>query len=198
MGQIFQVSWQIQNRSFSEFIIVAILNTCGLLILGIDYALLLGLLGALLNIIPYLGGMLAMLMFTLVALVTKEPIYMIYVVMLYATIQLIDNNYIVPRIVGSKVKLNALTSLLTVILGAALWGIPGMFLSIPITAIVKLLLDHSPGLQPWGFLLGDTSAAQPVIEVKSSVSEQAHATPVLSPSLRLKRRRPFKEFWPPK
>jgi len=141
---------------FVEFIIVAILNSAGLLLLGIDYAILLGIIGALLNIIPYLGGIIGVVLFMIVALVTKTPVYVVYVIALYSVIQFIDNNYIVPKIIGSKVKLNALISLIAVIAGAALWGIPGMFLSIPLTAIFKLIFDRVESLKPWGFLLGDS------------------------------------------
>ena len=141
---------------FAEFAIVAVLNTLGLLVLGMQYAILLGILGALLNIIPYLGGIIAMALFAAIALVTKSPVYVLYVITLYSLIQFIDNNYIVPKVVGSKVKLNALISIIAVIAGAALWGIPGMFLSIPLTAVVKLILDRIEPWKPWGFLLGDT------------------------------------------
>ena len=139
-----------------EFVLVAILNIVALLILGIDYAVVLGILGALLNIIPYLGGIISVALFMLVAFVTKSPAYVLYVVMAYTLIQFIDNNYIVPKIVASKVKINALFSIIVVIAGNALWGIPGMFLSIPLLAIVKLIFDHIESLKPWGFLLGDT------------------------------------------
>lgn len=142
---------------FFELAIVGVLNSIGLLILGIQYAILLGLCGALLNIIPYLGGVITMGIFMIIALVTKSPVYMLYVVALYAFIQFIDNNFLVPKVVGSKVKLNALISLLVVILGAAIWGIHGMFLSIPLTAILKLIFDRIDSLKPWGFLLGDNS-----------------------------------------
>lgn len=139
---------------FTEIVIVAILNVIGLLLLGINYAILLGICAALLNIIPYLGGVITMFLFMLVALVTKEPIYIIYVVAMYSFIQFIDNNYLVPKIIGSKVKLNALVSLLAVILGAALWGIPGMFLFIPLIAILKVILDRIESVKTWGYLLG--------------------------------------------
>ena len=125
--------------------------------LGINYAVLFGILGALLNIIPYIGGLIALILFSVIALVTKEPIYVVYVIGLYTIIQFVDNNYIVPKVVGSKVKLNALVSLLAVIAGAALWGIPGMFLSIPIVAILKLLFDRIDSLKPWGFLMGEVT-----------------------------------------
>lgn len=157
---------------FAETGIVAVLNSVGLLILGIDYAIVLGIFGALLNMIPYLGGIIAMGLFAVIALVTKEPVFALYVIGLYAVIQFIDNNYIVPKIVGSKVKLNALTSLITVILGAALWGIPGMFLSIPITAVLKLVLDRIEPLKPWGFLLGDTVSEPIQIHLKKTLKKK--------------------------
>ena len=92
------------------------------------------------------------------ALITKAPVYVLYVVILYSIIQFIDNHYIVPKIIGSKVKLNAYVALIAVIAGAALWGIAGMFISIPLTAIIKLICDHIDSLKPWGFLLGDENS----------------------------------------
>ncbi len=140
-----------------ETVIIATLETATLLILGIDYAILLGIIGALLNLIPYIGGLVAVALPMMVALVTKESGWSaIYVLLIYYIIQLIDNNYIVPKIVASKVKINALFSIIAILVGNALWGIPGMFLSIPLLAIVKLICDHIEPLKPWGFLLGDT------------------------------------------
>lgn len=150
---------------FIEAVMVASLNTIALLALGIQYAFLLGIIGALVNVIPYIGGIVGVALPMLVALATKSsPMYAIYVLVLYYFIQLIDNNFIVPRIVASKVKINALFSIIVVIAGNALWGIPGMFLSIPLLAIVKLICDHIEPLKPWGFLLGDTMP--PLLKIK--------------------------------
>jgi predicted PurR-regulated permease PerM len=140
-----------------EALIVAILNSASLLILGIDYAILLGVIGALLNIIPYLGGIIAVALPMMIALATKSSSsYCLLVLASYFVIQLIDNNYIIPKVVASKVKINALISIIVVLIGGALWGIPGMFLSIPLTAIIKVICDHIEPLKPWGYLLGDT------------------------------------------
>lgn len=140
-----------------ETVIVAILNSAALMILGVQYAILIGILGALLNLIPYIGGLVAVAMPMMVALVTIEsPWYPLYILIIYYLIQLFDNNYIVPVIVASKVKINALMSIIVVLTGNALWGIPGMFLSIPLLAIVKVIFDHIESLKPWGYLLGDT------------------------------------------
>lgn len=140
-----------------ETVIVIILNTSALFILGIEYAILIGVIGGLLNLIPYIGGLVAVALPMMIALATKSSAwYALYILGIYYVIQLIDNNYIVPKIVASKVKINALFSIIVVIAGNALWGIPGMFLSIPILAIVKLIFDHIESMKPWGFLLGDT------------------------------------------
>jgi predicted PurR-regulated permease PerM len=140
-----------------ETIIVAILNSTALLILGIPYAILIGIIGGLLNLIPYVGGLVAVAIPMIIALATKTTAwYALYVLAFYYFIQLVDNNFLVPKIVASRVKLNALFSIIVIIAGNALWGIPGMFLSIPLLAIVKLICDHVESLKPWGFLLGDT------------------------------------------
>ena len=170
---------------FAEIAIVAVLNSVGLLILRIEYAILLGILGAFLNVIPYLGGAITMFLFAIIALVTKSPVYVLYVLAMYTFIQFIDNNYTVPKIVGTKVKLNALVSLITVIAGAALWGIPGMFLAIPLTAVVKLILDRIEPLEPWGFLLGDTMP--PLVELKLDLGEISKKIPWTNPLKNLKK-----------
>jgi predicted PurR-regulated permease PerM len=145
--------------------IVALLDIAVLLFLGIDYAILLGILGALLNLIPYLGGIVAIALPMAVAVATKSSAwYAAYVMVGYYIIQLIDNNYIVPKIVASKVKINALFSIIVVLAGNALWGISGMFLSIPLLAIVKLICDKIEPLKPYGFLLGNTMSSSKTIK----------------------------------
>jgi predicted PurR-regulated permease PerM len=139
-----------------EILIMSILNSAGLLILGIDYAIILGITGALLNVIPYIGGIVGTALPMLIAFITKDSAsYPIMVLAVYLIIQLIDNNFIVPMVIGSKVKLNALVSIIVVIIGGALWGISGMFLSIPLLAILKVIFDNIESLRPWGFLLGN-------------------------------------------
>lgn len=140
-----------------EAMIVAVLNSAALLMLGIEYAILLGIIGAILNFIPYIGGIIAIALPMMIALATKSSAYYsLLVLAAYAIIQFIDNNYIVAKVVAAKVKINALISIVAVIAGGALWGIPGMFLSIPLTAIIKVVFDRIEPLKPWGYLLGDT------------------------------------------
>lgn len=138
-----------------EAAVVAALNAAGLLALGIEYAILIGVIGALLNLIPYIGGLVAISIPMLMTIATKSPIDALWVFILYIIVQLIDNNFIVPKIVASRVKINALVSIIVVLIGGAMWGVAGMFLSIPLTAIVKVIFDRITPLKPFGFLLGD-------------------------------------------
>ncbi len=141
---------------FFEMIIVATMNSVGLLLIGIDYAIILGITGAILNVVPYIGGIAAIALPMLIAFITKDSlVYPFMVFLVYIVIQFIDNHYIIPKIVASRVQLNALISVVAVLIGSAFWGIPGMFLSIPLTAIIKVIFDHIEPLKPWGFLLGN-------------------------------------------
>ncbi|HEY0174898.1 MAG TPA: AI-2E family transporter [Pedobacter sp.] len=136
--------------------IVAAMNSTALLLLGVKYAVLFGVIGAILNMIPYIGGIIAILLPVLMATVTKDGYStQLGIIGAYAVIQFIDNNFLVPNIVSSKVQINALVSILIVLLGGALWGVSGMFLSIPIIAIIKIIFDRIDELKPWGRLLGD-------------------------------------------
>lgn len=135
--------------------IVTGLNWVGLLIIGVEYALLLAVIGAVLNLIPYIGMIIATLLPVVIALATLEPIAALWVLALYVFVQFLDNNIIVPKVVASRVELNALVSIIAVMAGGALWGIAGMFLAVPLTAMLKVIFDRAPGLQPFGFVLGD-------------------------------------------
>lgn len=143
-----------------EAVIIATLNSLSLLLIGIDYAILLGVIGAIVNIIPYVGGALGVSLPVILAITTKPSFsYAFLVIGAYIVIQFVDNHYVVPKIVASRVKLNALVSVIVVLAGSALWGIPGMLISIPLTAIVKVICDHIEELKPWGYLLGDSMPA---------------------------------------
>jgi len=139
-----------------EMSTVAIVCCTVFLLLGIKYAILLGLITALFNIVPYIGIFTALLLniiitFATTALASKVVLVTITVVSMH----LIDSNILLPLIVGSKVRINAFITLLGVVLGELIWGIPGMFLSIPVIAIIKIIFDRVESLQPWGHLMGD-------------------------------------------
>ena len=151
-----------------EAIIVATLNSVALLIIGVEYAIMLGVMGAIINVIPYIGGIISIALPIIVAMATMPSAsYSLVILVAYLVIQFFDVHYIVPKIVASKVRLNALVSIIAVLTGGAIWGVPGMFLSIPLTAIVKVIFDHIEDLKPWGFLLGDTIPAIRIMKLKT-------------------------------
>ncbi|WP_343604873.1 AI-2E family transporter [Fluviicola sp.] len=137
--------------------VVSTLTTLGLWAIGAPYSLFLGLLTGLLNLVPYVGIIIASFLSCLIALSGNPNLEqsVIGVLVVIAVVQFLDNNILMPRIVGSKVRINALASILSVIIGGSLAGIPGMFLAIPVTAILKVVFDAAPGLEPYGYLLGD-------------------------------------------
>lgn len=149
-----------------ETTIIAVLNSVALLILGVQYAILLGVIGAILNLVPYIGGVVAILLPVLMSFITKDGFTTpLLIVAAYSVIQFVDNNLIVPRVVSSKVSVNALISIIVVLLGGTLWGLSGMFLSIPFVAVLKIIFDRIDELKPWGKLLGDKMPAHAPREV---------------------------------
>ncbi len=139
----------------TEASMVAALISIGLLIIGIPYAILIGCLGALLNFIPYVGSMVGICIPLLMAFATKTPTHALLVLIMYLAVQFIDNNFLVPKIVASKVKVNAMVAIMVILISGSIWGVAGMFLAIPLTAIFKVICDKIPTLQPLGFLIGD-------------------------------------------
>jgi len=159
---VFDVAEQIQyimkkyiSGLFLEMLCVFAIVFGLLSLIGVKYALLLALVTAIFNLIPYVGIFSAMAMSALLTLGTLDPAKAAEVAASIIAVHLIDSNIIMPRIVGSKVKLNALIVILGVVVGEMLWGISGMFLSIPVLAIIKIVFDRVTDLKPWGLLLGD-------------------------------------------
>lgn len=139
-----------------QLISVATLTTIGFMIAGVEYALLLGVLTGLLNLIPYLGILIAMVISMFATLTGTPDLSMILgVIIVTIVVQLIDNNILVPLVVSSKVEINAMASIIGIIIGGAIAGIAGMFLAIPTIAILKVIFDRIEPLKPWGYLMGD-------------------------------------------
>lgn len=127
-----------------------------LMLFGIKHAILIGITFAILNLIPYLGALIGNLIGVLLTLTTSQEIWQIWAVLgTIAFVQFLDNNILMPRIVGSKVKVNALASIVGIVIGGTMAGISGMFLSIPVMALLKIMFDRSAHLRQWGVLLGD-------------------------------------------
>lgn len=140
---------------FIQIFIVSLLTSALLSMLGVKYAILLGVLTGLLNVIPYIGIAVSLLIACFITFATNTPITCLYVFLGYLGIHAIDGNIIVPFVVGSKVKINALFSFIGIILGEQLLGIAGMFLCIPALAILRIVFENIKGVEAWGNLLGE-------------------------------------------
>lgn len=125
-------------------------------VIGIEHAFLIGIIFAFLNLIPYIGALFGIIIGILLTLASTQELEPIFIVLgVIAGAQFLDNNILMPRIVGSKVQINALASVCGVIIGGTIAGIIGMFLSLPIMAILKVVFQRSENMYHWSVLLGD-------------------------------------------
>ncbi|MGV3684916.1 MAG: AI-2E family transporter [Daejeonella sp.] len=143
-----------------------------LLLFGIKHALLIGVIFALLNLIPYVGALFGNLIGVLLTLTSSQELGPIFIVLgVIAFVQFLDNNILMPRIVGSKVRINAFAAILGVFIGGSISGVPGMFLALPMIAVLKIIFDRADMFKQWGVLLGD---------------ERPEKSPITFPKLRKK------------
>ncbi len=136
--------------------IVAILNTVGLMFMGIDYAWFFGSLASLLMLLPYIGIAIGSILPALFALAVKDNAwYAVGVIAWFQVVQFLEGNIITPNIVGSKVSINPLMAIIGILLGGMLFGLAGLILALPLIATLKVIFDASPGMESIGFLIGE-------------------------------------------
>lgn len=139
-----------------EMIAVSVLTSIGLYFIGVEYFILLGIITGILNMVPYIGILVAGVLSIMASLSGSADLSIVVgVIIVNLIVQLIDNNILVPIFVNSKVQINAFVSIVGIIIGNILGGITGMFLAIPIIAIIKVIFDRIDSMQPWGYLFGD-------------------------------------------
>lgn len=154
-----------------------------LLLIGIKHALLIGVLFALLNLIPYVGALIGNLLGVLLTLTSSQELWPVITVLgVIAFVQFLDNNILMPRIVGSKVKINALFAIIAVFLGGSIAGVSGMFLALPIMAVLKIIFDRTEMFKQWGVLLGDERPEKspmqfPKFRRKAKINEKSGTIP---------------------
>jgi predicted PurR-regulated permease PerM len=135
--------------------IIGLANSIGLWIIGIDNPFLFGFLGATLSIIPYIGTTLGAIIPAIYAFVSFDsPWIAIAVVILFWGVQVISDNFLTPKIVGGSLKINALTALLSLIIGAVVWGVAGMILFLPFAAMLRVVCEEYEELKPIALLIG--------------------------------------------
>ena len=148
--------------------IVAALNAIGLLLLGVKFAVFFAIFASVLAVIPFIGILVGATIPALITLVeTGSPAKAAAVVGVFLVVQFLEGNFITPMITGSKVSINPMAAIVALILGGELWGTPGMILSIPLVAVLKVVFDANKSTEPWGFLLGDVTDGEDTKKDKS-------------------------------
>lgn len=136
--------------------ILAVLNTTGLLIIGVEHAIFFGVFASLMAIIPYIGIIIGALPPLLFAFLLGDSLLQpALVIAVFGTVQFLEGNFISPRIVGSKVSINPFMALLALIIGGEVWGISGMILFVPLIGILRVIFEEIEELKPYGYLLGN-------------------------------------------
>lgn len=172
MGKIYDVVHSYLSGLLIVTLIVGVLNSIGLLALGIPSAFFFGFLAASLLIIPYIGILVGAILPIIVALVTKDsPMYAMGVAGIFFFIQMLEGNVITPYIVGSKISVNPLVAILGLFLGSMLWGIAGMALALPLTATLKVIFDAVEPLKPYGYLMGEPEIVKERVEKNRKVQQ---------------------------
>lgn len=136
--------------------IVAVLNTAGLMLMGIEYAWFFGTLASLLMLLPYIGIAIGSILPALFALAVKDSAwYAVGIVAWFQVVQFLEGNIITPNIVGSKVSINPLMAIIGILLGGMLFGLAGLILALPLIASLKVIFDANPRTEALGFLIGE-------------------------------------------
>ncbi|MCL6259084.1 AI-2E family transporter [Aquiflexum sp. TKW24L] len=137
-------------------VILAVLNSAVLLGLGIKHAIFFGVFAAVLNIVPYLGPLVAVVLPLVFAILTKDGLfYPIAIIVAFQIIQMIESNFLTPKIVGGNVNLNAFATIVGLLVGASIWGVVGMILIIPALAVLRKIFELTDATKPYALLLGE-------------------------------------------
>lgn len=148
------------------FILVG-LNSLGFYLIGLEYALLFGVIASLFNLIPYLGTVLGYGVVLLFVLGTGSPELAVAVLIQFVIVQFLENNILTPNITGSYVEINPLVIIFSLIAASMIWGLPGMLIVIPYLGLFKIVCENVESLKPVGFLLGTKGTERHSITIKS-------------------------------
>jgi predicted PurR-regulated permease PerM len=136
------------------YLIVGVLNSIGLMALGIPHAILFGMLTAIMTIIPYIGIVASALLPITIAWITKDSIwYPIGVIAIFTFVQYLEANLIFPKVVATQLKVSTWATLIAIVAGGLLWGVSGMILFIPFLGILKIVSENIPEWEALNILL---------------------------------------------
>ena len=132
-----------------------VMYSIGFSIVGVKYAVLFAIICGLLEIVPFVGNLLGNTLAVLMVIIQGGGMEMVIgVVITYLTVQFLQTYILEPLVVGAEVNINPLFTIIILVLGELVWGIPGMVLAIPLLGIVKIICDHIDALKPYGYLIG--------------------------------------------
>lgn len=137
--------------------ILAVLYSLGMTIVGVDNAIFLSIIGALLSIIPYIGNIMAFALFMFMALAQGggSGLYLsIFIV--FSIVQFLESYLLEPFVVGAEVDIHPFFTVVIIIVGEQIWGVAGMILAIPMLAVVKIIFSHIDFMEPYAYLIGDS------------------------------------------
>jgi predicted PurR-regulated permease PerM len=147
--------------------ILVVINSLGFLMIGLRFALLLGFIAAVMNFIPYYGTIIGYLFpFFIAAFTMNSPKYAFLVVLQFIVVQFTENNILTPNIVGSHVKINPFMIILAITFGGFIWGLTGMFIAVPVVAVIRVLGENIERLKPLGYLLGQVGTEEHSVTIK--------------------------------
>lgn len=149
-------------------LILCIINSIGLMIIGLNYAILLGVISAMFSYIPYFGTAIGGSISVLYALFIEDSNVIAVRVLIFALfVHFLENNILGPNIVGHNIRLNPFVIIIGLIAGAMIWGLPGMLVTIPFLAMLKIIMKRVPTMQRYAFLLGTKGTQRHAITLQS-------------------------------
>jgi len=174
LDQITHVSAQYLVGRLISMLFLAVFYIIGLSILGLENAILISLVAVIPTLIPYVGAFIGATFPLFMALVSGSADQLFPTAAVLVTAQVIDNNLIEPIVMGKELDLSPIFTIIAIVLGELIWGVAGMILFEPLFAIIKIVCDHVPALNPYGFLLGDdTEEAEWLQKIKGWFSRKS-------------------------
>ncbi len=134
--------------------VLVVVNSTVFYFIGVRHALFFGIVAALFNFIPYLGTIIGYLVAFVFVIGTQSTDVAVGLIITFFIVQFTENNILTPNITGVRVSINPFITILAIIVGGMIWGLPGMFLVIPVMAIFKIICDNIPSLKPYAFIIG--------------------------------------------
>ncbi|MFD2247488.1 AI-2E family transporter [Pontibacter ruber] len=161
LARISRIIHDYLKGTFTVITVLAVTYALGFWAIGLEHVLLFAIITALLRIVPYFGSFLGIAFPIAFAFLTEDSFWApVLVLIFFMVTQLIEANLLTPYITGSRVKLNPLATIMVILLGNLLWGIPGMILFVPLFASLKVIFDRVPRLHPYGYILGKEAYAE--------------------------------------